>query len=27
MESESTALAKTIVEETPLSGVRILYQG
>ena len=27
MESESTALAKTIVEETSLSGVRILYQG
>lgn len=27
MESESTALAKTIVEKTPLSAVRILYQG
>ena len=27
MESESAALAKIIVEETPLSGVRILYPG
>ena len=27
MESESAALSKTLVEETPLSGVRILYRG
>jgi len=27
MESESAALSKTLVEETPLSGARILYRG